>query len=153
MSDFLKKAGQTLSQSITITKKMCTTSADDGSHTRAARSFSHTNMKDIFLSINFSGLHRTTSKHHRAQEEETTIPRLLRKFTLARVMADEIHGKPRVSFHLSWVSKPNTSRFKLLPRDASALSKLNSWRLLKLIKIKSARSRLYRSEILQVNTH
>ena len=36
--------------------------------------------------------------------------------------------------------------------DASALSKLNSWRLLKLIKIKSARSRLYRSQILQVNT-
>ena len=36
--------------------------------------------------------------------------------------------------------------------DASALSKLNSWRLLKLIKIKSARSRLYRSRILQVNT-
>ena len=37
--------------------------------------------------------------------------------------------------------------------DASALSKLTSWRLLKLIKIKSARSRLYRSRILQVNTH
>ena len=36
--------------------------------------------------------------------------------------------------------------------DASALSKLNSWRLLKLIKIKSARSRLYRSRFLQVNT-
>ena len=36
--------------------------------------------------------------------------------------------------------------------DASALAKLNSWRLLKLIKIKSARSRLYRSQILQVNT-
>ena len=39
-----------------------------------------------------------------------------------------------------------------LGRDASALSKLNSWRLLKLIKIKSARSRLYRSRFLQVNT-
>ena len=36
--------------------------------------------------------------------------------------------------------------------DASAQSKLNSWRLLKLIKIKSARSRLYRSRFLQVNT-
>jgi hypothetical protein len=36
--------------------------------------------------------------------------------------------------------------------DASALSKLNSWRLLKLIKIKSARSRLYRRRFLQVNT-
>ena len=36
--------------------------------------------------------------------------------------------------------------------DASALSKLNSWRLLKLIKIKSARSRLHRSRFLQVNT-
>ena len=41
---------------------------------------------------------------------------------------------------------------KLLGGDASALSKLNSWRLLKLIKIKSARSRLYRSRFLQVNT-
>ena len=41
---------------------------------------------------------------------------------------------------------------QLASRDASALSKLNSWRLLKLIKIKSARSRLYRSQILQVNT-
>ena len=39
-----------------------------------------------------------------------------------------------------------------LRADASALSKLNSWRLLKLIKIKSARSRLYRSRFLQVNT-
>ena len=39
-----------------------------------------------------------------------------------------------------------------LIRDASALSKLNSWRLLKLIKIKSARSRLYRSRFFQVNT-
>ena len=39
-----------------------------------------------------------------------------------------------------------------MPLDASALSKLNSWRLLKLIKIKSARSRLYRSRFLQVNT-
>ena len=39
-----------------------------------------------------------------------------------------------------------------LAADASALSKLNSWRLLKLIKIKSARSRLYRSRFLQVNT-
>ena len=37
--------------------------------------------------------------------------------------------------------------------DASALSKLNSWRLLKLIKIKSARSRLYRSRFLQVSNH
>ena len=36
--------------------------------------------------------------------------------------------------------------------DASALSKLNCWRLLKLIKIKSARSRLYRRRFLQVNT-
>jgi len=36
--------------------------------------------------------------------------------------------------------------------DASALSKLNSWRLPKLIKIKSARSRLYRRRFLQVNT-
>ena len=35
--------------------------------------------------------------------------------------------------------------------DASALSKLNRWRLLKLIKIKKARSRLYRSQILQEN--
>ena len=39
-----------------------------------------------------------------------------------------------------------------LAPDASALSKLNSWRLLKLTKIKSARSRLYRSRFLQVNT-
>ena len=36
--------------------------------------------------------------------------------------------------------------------DASALSKLNRWRLLKLIKIKGARSRLYRNVFLQVNT-
>ena len=36
--------------------------------------------------------------------------------------------------------------------DASALSKLNSWRIPKLIKIKSARSRLYRRRFLQVNT-
>ena len=36
--------------------------------------------------------------------------------------------------------------------DASAQSKLNSWRLPKLIKIKSARSRLYRRRFLQVNT-
>ena len=40
----------------------------------------------------------------------------------------------------------------LADTDASALSKLNRWRLLKLIKINWARSRLYRSQILQVNT-
>ena len=36
--------------------------------------------------------------------------------------------------------------------NASALSKLNSWKLPKLIKIKSARSRLYRRRFSQVNT-
>ena len=36
--------------------------------------------------------------------------------------------------------------------DASALSKLNSWRLPKFIKIKWARSLLYRRRFLQVNT-
>ena len=39
-----------------------------------------------------------------------------------------------------------------LEGDASALSKLNSWRLPKLIKIKSDRSQLYRRRFLQGNT-
>ena len=60
------------------------------------------------------------------------------------------HRSPRPAVFVPGRTLSQTARAG--PGDASALSKLNSWRLLKLIKIKSARSRLYRSQILQVIT-
>ena len=45
------------------------------------------------------------------------------------------------------------SILKQTSSDASALSKLNSWRLPKLIKIKSARSRLYQKRHPQISFH
>ena len=63
-----------------------------------------------------------------------------------------VSGRKHLKILSDWSAIASCNHRKEKAGDASALSKLNSWRLLKLIKIKSARSRLYRSRFLQVNT-
>ena len=106
ISDFLKKAGQTLCQSITITKKMCTTSADDGS-----KQSTHTRCSFIFPypyegHLSFYQLLRITSDYFEASQRSRRDDD---SKTLSEVYARTTYGRRNTrqtqSFFSSFIAK------------------------------------------------